>query len=288
MIADFLIIINILASCSFYPENSKNNSEISGEEIATEKREETTLVLSCFRGVPNYISNAVEIFNSEDNGYNITVRDYSQFIGEMPAEGDENAEEKINKAYAQAYQKFFDDCISGTEIDIIYNDNQIPYMDKLASSGVLADLYEFPDSIFAEMNSNIISESEMNGQLFEMPLSFTINTLIGMEQYSKKNWSVDDFIDCCNSLPDDVLLCNPEYRTGVYDILVTYNMMSFFSVDNEAGFNSDEYRKAVNFCLNFSNDTVYIEDSDYDKYFLQNLYIHNFGSFHSSIEDFEA
>lgn len=274
-------------SCTFYPKNLETSSDNiieTDKQVTTQENQTTELVLSCFDGVPDYISSAIEIFNSENNGYNIILKDYSQFIGEMPEEGDEDFEGKIEKAYNEAYQKFFDDCINGTEIDIMYNDKQIKHFYKLLSSDIFVNLYDYSDNNFSELNSNIIKQSETDGQLFEMPLSFAINTLIGIEQYTKNNWSLDEFIECCNSLPNDIILCNPEHRSGVYDILVTYNMMSFFSDNGELSFNVDEYRKALDFCMNFDNN---ISDSD-NKCFLQDTYVNNFNSFHNSIEKFEA
>lgn len=171
-----LLLLTLTGCSSPKNENSHDSSEAVQSTTAFDKAD-ISLTISCYGELPKVISNAVSKFNETDNGYTIEVRDYEQFVGEMPDKNDSNSEEKIAQARQQAYDKFYEDCCAEGELDIISMSTNMAAFEKVIGEGEFAELYTFSDADKAfnisDLNENIIRLCETNGNLFEMPVSFS-------------------------------------------------------------------------------------------------------------------
>lgn len=299
----FLLSILLLASsvsCSAVNRDMQESSDMSqnSEPIESvtsteETKEDTVITMSYFDEVSKPLQDTIDRFNSENNGYSIILKDYSQYMEEIPADyvGDD-LEEKHKEAYDNFTKEAINDIVNNNGCDIISGLTDEEVFEQLKTSGALVDLYEFFDkdeqADISQYNSSVIKLCETDGKLYEFPDSYRIDTLAGAKEYisERNSWTIDDVIDCYNSLPENVSLTEENTTYDICNYFIYNNSGAY--VENLHGdkvFHADELRRVLNFCVNFSGTKRdFTED---EPYLLQMLYINGFDGFHSEIQKFE-
>ena len=119
----FLLSILLLASsvsCSAVNRDMQESSDMSqnSEPIESvtsteETKEDTVITMSYFKNVSKQLQNTIDQFNSENNGYSIILKDYSQYMEEIPADyvGDD-LEEKHKEAYDNFTKEAINDIVN--------------------------------------------------------------------------------------------------------------------------------------------------------------------------------
>ena len=175
-----VLLLTSLVSCSSVDRDKQENdvsqsSETIEQEIITEApKQDIVITMSCFESVPKQLQDTIDRFNSENNGYSIVLKDYSQYYEKIPDDyaGDDIAE-KMNQAKEKFRKESVNDILNNNSSDIICTSMDSEVFDSLKKSDAFVDLYEFFDkdeqADISQYNSNIIKLCETDGKLYELP-----------------------------------------------------------------------------------------------------------------------
>ena len=294
-----VLLLTSLVSCSSVDRDKQENdvsqsSETIEQEIITEApKQDIVITMSCFESVPKQLQDTIDRFNSENNGYSIVLKDYSQYYEKIPDDyaGDDIAE-KMNQAKEKFRKESVNDILNNNSSDIICTSMDSEVFDSLKKSDAFVDLYEFFDkdeqADISQYNSNIIKLCETDGKLYELPHTYFIDTLVGAKNYigERNSWTINDVIDCYNSLPDGMTLTETNSRAEICNYFVYNNLVAYIEdLYGDKNFHADELRNVLNFCMNFGDITRDYESDD--PYLLKDICISSFDEFHSEIQKFE-
>ncbi len=173
--------------------------------------------------------------------------------------------------YDDALKRMNNDMISGNIPDIIVLDNALP-VDSYISKGLLADLYQFMDKDETinkdDYLTNIFDAYSVDGKLYELVPSFSINTLVGKSSVvgDTEGWTMDEFISVVDANPDKLVYNYEKTRDDVFMSLISYCYDSYIDVSTgKCNFNSDEFINVLEFASRFPKeidwDTLYQDDS---------------------------
>ncbi len=198
-------------------------------------------------------------------------------------------------SYDDALKRMNNDMISGNIPDIIVLDNVLP-VDSYISKGLLADLYQFMDNDETidkdDYLTNIFDAYSVDGKLYELVPSFSINTLVGKSSIvgETEGWTMDEFMELVDSNPDKMVFSYEQTRDSVFIDLISNCYESYIDVSTgECRFNSDDFIKLLEFASRFPAEidweTLY-NDSSYwteqetrmrdNKAIVSNYYMSNF------------
>ena len=130
------------------------------------------------------------------------------------------------------------------------------------SAGIFTDLYKvmerdkFDRSLLFE---NVVDCVKRGGKLYGMPVRFSLGTLaakrsvVGMD-----SWTVDEFIDYMENLPDGTYPFEFASRKGMLDVLTELTMSSFIDWETaECSFDSAEFGKILAFAARYPEEWRY-------------------------------
>ncbi|MBR5975937.1 MAG: extracellular solute-binding protein [Clostridiales bacterium] len=174
---------------------------------------------------------------------------------------------------ADAADRLLLDMKSGTGPDVLINYSEFSQFD---TGSILVDLNPYldgADGIDRRMYfDNVFRAFEVDGQLFQMPLSIYLDTLLGNPDYISgvSDWTLDEFSDKMRSLPEDVkpiLYTDASVQGALEPIGILLNLLYRdmpHYVDYSKGevrFDSDDFRKlmqiAKEIAPGISQDTIY-------------------------------
>ena len=130
------------------------------------------------------------------------------------------------------------------------------------SAGIFTDLYKvmerdkFDRSLLFE---NVVDCVKRGGKLYGMPVRFSLGTLaakrsvVGMD-----SWTVDEFIDYMENLPDGTYPFEFASRKGMLDVLTELTMSGFIDWETaECSFDSAEFGKILAFASRYPEEWRY-------------------------------
>ncbi len=218
----------------------------------------------------------VDRFNSEDNSIRIEIKNYAEMDGFKDFGYDDHG---IFNGYSDDEMKTIDfqvaqDLINKKDIDIVGTNtfaNSAKY-EIFKRKGGFADLYEFmkddPEVNADTLNRHILELSERDGKLYSIPIAYTARTLIGESQYvgTKRNWSIDEFIDSWNRMPAGSTVTWSSEAEGVYYDVLRANTTAFVDYVNcETHFDAPDFRKMLEFCKQFPSN-MGVKNTDHINY----------------------
>lgn len=235
----------------------------------------------------------VKDFNKTNSEYRIKVEDYNQYY-----EWDEEKQTSLNTPDKQLKQ----DLATGKDVDIICMSGSSSIFSNLSRKDALVDLYQFLDSD-EELSRDafvpsVLAAGEHDGKLTTLSPTFYINTLACKTKYfDKQNWTVDEFIETCNNLPEGMKpFSMGNSKQDMFGRFI-YGSNDFINYDEATcNFNSPEFIKILEFCNQFDNPgegdeidwenatdeemNAYWEESEValrnDKALLSDVYLSNF------------
>lgn len=235
----------------------------------------------------------VKDFNKTNSEYRIKVEDYNQYY-----EWDEEKQTSLNTPDKQLKQ----DLATGKDVDIICMSGSSSIFSNLSRKNALVDLYQFLDSD-EELSRDafvpsVLAAGEHDGKLTTLSPTFYINTLACKTKYfDKQNWTVDEFIETCNNLPEGMKpFSMGNSKQDMFGRFI-YGSNDFINYDEATcNFNSPEFIKILEFCNQFDNPgegdeidwenatdeemNAYWEESEValrnDKALLSDVYLSNF------------
>lgn len=235
----------------------------------------------------------VKDFNKTSSEYRIKVEDYNQYY-----EWDEKDQKPLNTPDKQLKQ----DLATGKDVDIICMSGSSSIFSNLSRKNALVDLYQFLDSDEElsrdDFVPSVLAAGEHGGKLTTLSPTFYINTLACKTKYfDKQNWTVDEFIETCNNLPEGMKpFSMGNSKQDMFGRFI-YGSNDFINYDEATcNFNSPEFIKILEFCNQFDNPgegdeidwenatdeemNTYWEESEValrnDKALLSELYMSNF------------
>ncbi|MBQ9110026.1 MAG: extracellular solute-binding protein [Oscillospiraceae bacterium] len=230
--------------------------------------------------LPPELESAMEEFNLLDNGYHVKPVIYSKAV--MGTDG--------SGGLQTADMRLLMDVMQGENVDVVmdYSFFDLSNYDILSEKGAFVDLYTFLDGDSgisrSELNAHVLEIHENDGKLYQMPLSYKIETMVGNAEYvgTKENWTMDEMIEKWEQAPEGTNFCGNSTQWPVYRSLVRSNMGAF--VDYENGtcfFDSPEFIRLLEFVSQFTESKVKIEP-DYNNNFVAPCIFYGFDNFHMS------
>lgn len=146
-------------------------------------------------------------------------------------------------------EKYYLDLMSGNTADILCNFAEFY---QFNSENVLVDLNQYIDGENGlkreEYFDNIFRACETNGQLFQMPVVFYVQGLLGNKDYigDRTGWTYDEFKTAIDGMPDGVSPVDDMLYQDLLNLLLNVNINQFIDYKKkEVHFDSDEFKKAL-------------------------------------------
>ena len=244
-----------------------------------------------------YLKKSIIRYNKQNTGIRITLRNYGIYNNEENEW--EGAKTQLNN-----------DIISGNVPDMVLLDSSLP-IQSYFHKGIFADLTPFMDGENGIDRSlylpNLFELSTVNGKLYSLILSFSLNTLTAKSEFVGKEpgWTFDEMMACIQSMPEGMEAFWGESRDNIINYFFTYAMSSF--VDWNTGETKFESQGFIDFIKYLSTcseksfwDDYYGGDMVWDEYdedqyreldelyamrYYQNRSLFEFSSYMSSFTD---
>lgn len=216
-------------------------------------------------------------FNQENENYRVRFIDYKQLSGNL--EGDELTA-FINREFALGNIPdvfLFSNAMTGKE-----------YEDK----GLFVDLYEYLDNDSELSRDNflrpILPAGEVDGKLYKLISSFRVKTIVGKTENigDVKGWSMSEYLDIAENLPNGVHMIQNENRERVYNTVIRLGLVEF--IDYESGtcsFSSDLFIRLLDYiksCPNISD--VFYSGELINREYRENIALLNEANIYDLIE----
>jgi len=256
-----------------FPESSHYpaGAEESSSPVTDSTGEDIVLTIAVLYDLQDPVKELISRFNSEDNGITIQIKDYSKEFEDLGYD-----EKGVFRGYNDEERKKIDfavtqDLINKDEADLVgtFSFGNSAKYEIFKRTGAFADLYSFmaddPEVNPDTLNRHILSLNERDGKLCSVPTYYTVQTMIGESQYvgTEQNWTIDEFIDCWNRMPEGSSVCWSTESEGIYYDILRANTTAFIDYANcETHFDAPDFRKLLGFCSQFpSNMGIKNEES---------------------------
>jgi len=188
-------------------------------------------------------------FNKTSDKYRIEVKDYSEF--------------NTGTDDSAGLQKLNTEIIAGMAPDILCTSG-IP-VKQYAAKGVLEDLWPFidndPDLGRDKLMTRPLEADEVDGKLYEIFSTFTINTVIGPKNIvgDRMTWTLADLQEALAKMPEGCSIFGEEdTKEGMLNSVLNLNMENFVNWDTgECSFDSDNFKSLLEFCNSFADEFNY-------------------------------
>ena len=193
---------------------------------------------------PNYqLSNRMVRFNRSHDTVRLEYKDYTQY----------NTEDD----YSAGLTKFMTEVMAGTLPDIVPL-GQLPYK-QLASKGLPEDLYPYIDSDKdlkrEDIFPNLLSALEVDGGLYQIVSSFSVETLSGAASIvgDTPGWTYDQFNEALAKMPEGCTPLEPYItRDQVLSALLYADLDSFVNWGTgQVNFETDSFKQLLEFVKQF-------------------------------------
>lgn len=257
----------------------------SGVELSrlTRKRQseinEKTVLELMYLGWDDYgIANTVNSFNQNNNDYRIDVL-------KNPAHNLNYEDENYQEDFEKVNKEFMLKLLTNDAPDIVIS-SDYESIRSFGDKGAFTDLYSLMEND-TEINKSTLLPNVMkafesqNGDLYCLPSSFNINTLMVKTKFhNKENWTVNDMISVYDNAEKDV------YKWIERDRMLNMLLDGTDFVDEKNGtcsFDSPEFVELLKFCKRFPVELNQPEknyDSPEQSEQLNQFYIDQLYSYH--------
>ena len=255
-------------SSSSVTYTAKNSNTISTAQETDENKEDIVITLGLMLEPEDKgFIKAIEDFNNAANGCRIETKLMSSRFEE---DGGEHGftEEEISNIDFNTLQMIMNE----GGLDIIGRDtfgDNAKY-ELLKQKGAFVDLYDFmeddPEVNTTTLNQHILELNEIDGKLYSIPQFYDVHTIISKSEYggTTQNWTIDEFIDRWNAMPAGSTVNSTNCAEYIFMDLLRENLPAFVDEENaEVHFDSDDFRKMLEFCKQFPSNNGEKADHDY-------------------------
>ncbi len=170
-------------------------------------------------------------FNRQSDEYRVNIRTYK--LDDYLEDGqDYNYDELIEKAVTAMNN----DIIAGRGPDILLTNTYMP-IESYIAKGLLLDLYPLidKDERFSrdDFLPNVLEALDVDGKLYEIFPSFSIQTLAGKTSVvgDRTSWTMSDFARWARNLPETTKVFFDLYREDVFDLFLSFCYEEFIDAD---------------------------------------------------------
>lgn len=206
------------------------------------------------------ITSQIYKFNKTSTDYRAIIKDYGEDFNYMEYANDPDLN-AYSKAYAALVDDLYLDMIDGEGPDIIFTSYGMSSLELFEAKGLLADLYALgkKDGAFnkADYVQSILSVYENDGKLYQFPLNFHLQGLVGPVRLigERSGWTVEQFSEMVNSLPEGVLPLVNVTQSMLLSECLRASMGSFVNYKkNEVNFDTDEFYKLLDLAKTYGGD----------------------------------
>lgn len=185
-------------------------------------------------------------FNKSNDEYRITAVDYEKYNNEDD--------------WSAGTAKLNADIASGQGPDIIISSSS--EAESYAAKGAYADLTDYlkndPDVDYDDIFPNLIEACSYDGKLYMIAPYFYINTLVGKTSAlgNKTSWTVDDFMNFANSLPEGETVFSNVTRESFINAILSVNSSEYVDrVKAKTYFDSEDFIKLLEFAATLPENT---------------------------------
>lgn len=269
-----LAVCTIFTGCSDKTGSSSSSSEkvqsdtdTAAQENAVNKEDIVITLGLLSEPEDEGLIKAIDDFNNADNGCRIeTEYMSSRYDEDGVIHGYTN--EEIENIDFNTLQMILNDC----SLDIIgggtFGDSA--KYELLKQKGAFVDLYKFmendPEVNTSALDKHILELNEFDGKLYSIPQYYDVHTIISKSEYggTKQNWSISEFIDHWNSMPEGSTIEGSNCAEYIFYNLLRENLPSFVDEKNtKVSFDSEDFRKMLEFCKQFPSNNGQKADYDY-------------------------
>lgn len=205
------------------------------------------------------IRSKISEFNRNSEKYQIEVTAY---------------EDEDFSDYDSCLKRLNNDLVAGKLPDILIVDSNMPF-NSYVSKGLIADLNEFmeKDESFSREDylENVLEALSVGGKLYRITPSFNISTFAAKKSIvgDKTSWTMDDFLKVAEENPDSEMFLEMTSALFVQTMLLD-NMEQFVNSETgECSFNSDSFKKILEFAKNYPEEINYDELYSDDNYWME-------------------
>ncbi len=184
----------ITTNSSYSSDSNQTTIQLMSRVPDEELQEEIIVTLGAIYSNYNIV-NAVIKFNKQNTGVRVSLVTYDQYNNE-------------ENEYSGAVTQFNNDIITGNLPDIVLLNSSLP-VESYFQKGIFADLNEYIDDAENGINrsdylSNILDATTVDGKLYSLIMSFSIQTLIAKSKYvgTESGWTFEEMLDVINNMPE--------------------------------------------------------------------------------------
>lgn len=235
----------IVAFTSDYTQDGEIYEVIVLEETDEPLEDKIVLTYATY-GTDSDIAEAIIRFNKNSEDYRIKVVDYL----------DDSME------YEESFNAYNEAVLSGDVADIINVD--ITQYNSMARKGLYADLNELMENDTGinreDYFENILEAYEVDGNLYAMPTSFVVSTLMGSKDVwgDKEKVTLEDIQNVLESAPENVTLMDNMSKSFFMYIMTQGMIGNFVNWDTgECSFDSEEFIAILEMANTFPKEYDY-------------------------------
>lgn len=214
--------------------------------------EKKTLTLACMY-LDYEIRGQVVNFNRQNQEYRIVVKDYSEF--------------NTDEDYSAGLTRLTTEIGSGVMPDLLCTSG-LPVR-QYAAKGLLQDIWPMLDADETLSREDLVTEVldalSVDGKLYELPVSFTLSTVAGLEKVvgGYESWTLADLQDAMTKLQDGAsIFSQTTTRAEILSTCIAQSFDAFVDWENgSCNFDCDEFKTLLEFAASFPADFDY---SDYE------------------------
>ncbi len=234
--------------------------------------------------LPPELESAMDAFNEMDNGYCVKPVIYSHdTLGTDDSGGLQTSDMRLLM-----------DIMKGENVDMVMDQSffDLSNYDILSQKGAFVDLYTFLDDDTgisrAELNAHVLEIHENDGKLYQMPLSYRIETMVGDAESvgTKENWTLEEMIAHWEQMPEGANFSGHATQWPVFWDLVRSNLGAYVNYENATcSFDSPEFIRLLEFVNQFEKTPENKVEPDYKNNFVNTCTFYGFDQFHLNTED---
>ena len=255
---NYIIMVDDEHIIAFYQENVDDYESRTVGSLFTKRNPEDIPDKQVLVVAGNYLSSDVRKrvvqFNKSSEQYRIVTKEYDSF--------------STTDDYMAGYTQLNNDIISGNMPDILIYDNFLP-IENYINKGLLADvgtlIAQDEELSKKEFMNNVFEAYKVNGKLYEVIPSFSVQTFIGKASIlgDRTSWTFRDLNEVMASLPEGTSSFGEMTKSSFLYYILNFCGSDFVDVSTgKCNFDSQNFIDMLKYANTFPEDVDYDYDDD--------------------------
>ncbi len=220
--------------------------------VTPEQKKETIVFATMY--LDSSVQRAIIAFNKASDKYRITIKNYSESMGE-----EENA-------YQDAINRMTNDILLGNTIDLI--ELSSVNLEQFAAKGAIEDLAPYLQNSEKisrdELVESVLTAYTINDVLCTIPTSFSINTLMSSVAIvgDRMGWTLADLMETYARMPEGTQIYEYATKSSVLSNCIYYSANDFINWSTgECKFDGEDFIRVLEFANQFDMEYNWDEDA---------------------------